>query len=81
MDIDKLREDLEAFGTVVKCQYGNIAEDYFGIVIDSFNGDLDGYNVVINDQLAPYYPYLDHLSVSSEGRLKAQYDKAETRSS
>ena len=82
MNWDVLRESLAAFGTVTYCDYNGDRRDDMIIVIESFNGDLDDYNQVINEQVRPTFPYDEAFSVDEDNKLKAAYDQTpESRSS
>ena len=74
MDLNTLRESLAAFGTVSFCDWNSERQVLLIISIDSFNGDLDGYNAVIADQVTPTLPYESDFSVQEDiDRLKASY--------
>ncbi len=74
MDLNTLRTSLSAFGTVSYCDWNTDTELVLIISIDSFNGDLDGYNSVIDLQVKPTHPYESDFSVQEDiDRLKASY--------
>ncbi len=74
MDLNVLRTSLSAFGTITLCDWNTEREVVLLICIDSFNGDLDGYNSVIDSQVKPTLPYISDFSVEETiDRLKASY--------
>ena len=76
MDLNTLRESLEALGTVSFCDWNNESEESLIISLTDFNGDEEAYQNIITSQVLPTCPWVEAYSYeTSIDSIKAEYDK------
>jgi len=77
MNLETLKSELEGLGTIIICDYMNISQDGFLIVLENFSNTIQNstsLNNIISNKLSPEYPTIINYGISG-GTVKIQLSK------